>query len=1277
MRKSLFLHGIVGLLAVIGTSAVGLGSAQAQEPDFNRTDYVPVQCGGGIATDPLGDESGANDDRDIVGSAPDQAALFLAVDDNFLYLRMRLDATPRQGGGYAPFGWGWEFDTDGDLNTYEFLIILNGVTNPDQVEVRRNSFTTAVGDPSDRADDPPLFMYPASTHATVTNAGSMIGGNDDFFLDIAIPLADLQAAGVPFGSTIVWAGSSANGQSLSQDLTCHDGMTGEPNLAEIASDPVVVGTFIEIDSPSEGEIADSMPTITGRAEPGATVMVSIDGGAAITVMADGSGNWTLTVPSALADGAHTIVATTTNANGLTATVTRTFQVGNDSDGDGLIDPVEQPGGVSQDTDGDGTPDHLDTDDDGDGVPTSTEAPDGAQQDSDDDGIADHRDPDDDGDYIPTATERADEITPVDGDNLPAYLDTDSDGDMSLDRVEGTEDEDGDGIPNYLDPTTTVADTDGDGIADAIECPAEPCRDSDGDGIVDSMDADDDNDGLPTYFEMVPGIATDTDGDGVLDYLDTDDDGDGIPTATEAPGGVPQDTDDDGILDHLDPAGAAGDADGDGLEDSVECPSTPCRDTDGDGIVDSMDADDDGDGILTSVEFTAAQGRDVDGDGIENHLDTDSDGDGVLDSIERTADDDGDGAPNYLDSDGTVLTSGGLSGGAVCSASAPGSSNGGVVVLALLGLMLLVIRRRRLAAGALVVAIALCAPTPTLAQSVQLDQFRPAETPRDGFAVSRPDDLGHLNLGAQLYLDYALNPLVYETSRGDAGTEIASVVEHQFAAHLGLSFGLFDRLVVFAGLPVNLVMVGADPAPAGVFGADGSTLGDFSLGARGRIFGEQDDLFSLGAQITAGFPTARAANGSSHWSGEDGLTLVPELLGELRPADGWRITANLGARFRTTDQARFAGANALDVSHELTWGLGLTARLMPDDFLLGYVEAYGSATFENFDRETSPVEILAGAKLQPIPGLWVGLGVATGLSRGYGSPDFRALATVGWAGPLVEDTRRAEPGPGDRDGDGIGDGEDQCPDEPEDDDDFEDENGCPDPDNDQDGVLDVNDGAPMEPEDRDEFEDTDGVPDPDNDRDGVLDASDGAPLDPEDRDSFQDEDGVPDPDNDQDTVLDPQDRCPLDPGRPEDNGCPQAVRVDRESGTIFILQRVEFATNRDVILERSFPILEEVRGVLNANPTLRRIRIEGHTDNRGVDARNLELSRRRAASVMRWLVEHGIQATRVEGWGCGELHPRETNDTDAGRQANRRVEFFIADPAPAGGARTLEGCVQAQ
>ena len=103
--------------------------------------------------------------------------------------------------------------------------------------------------------------------------------------------------------------------------------------------------------------------------------------------------------------------------------------------------------------------------------------------------------------------------------------------------------------------------------------------------------------------------------------------------------------------------------------------------------------------------------------------------------------------------------------------------------------------------------------------------------------------------------------------------------------------------------------------------------------------------------------------------------------------------------------------------------------------------------------------------------------------------------------------------------------DKCPNEAEDKDGFQDDDGCPDPDNDGDGIADAADKCPNEPEDKDGFQDDDGCPEPDNDSDGIPDAADKCPNEAEDKDGFQDDDGCPDPDNDGDGVLDAQRQVP--------------------------------------------------------------------------------------------------------------------------------------------------------
>ena len=271
---------------------------------------------------------------------------------------------------------------------------------------------------------------------------------------------------------------------------------------------------------------------------------------------------------------------------------------------------------------------------------------------------------------------------------------------------------------------------------------------------------------------------------------------------------------------------------------------------------------------------------------------------------------------------------------------------------------------------------------------------------------------------------------------------------------------------------------------------------------------------------------------------------------------------------------------------------------------------------------------------------------------------------------------------DADGDGCTDDVDKCPQDPEDKDDFQDDDCCPDVDNDSDSLCDpwvaeqqlgakyVNvcqsrDQCPLAPEDKDGFQDDDGCPDPDNDADQIPDVTDQCPMQPEDRDNWQDDDGCPDPDNDNDRFLDPQDKCPDQAedydGDADDDGCPDlykliVIRQDR----IEIKQKILFKHNRWDISPQSYPLMDEVAQALKDNPTIR-VHVEGHTDSRGKDRYNLKLSQRRTDSVVRYLVDRGIESSRLQATGYGETRPIDDNRTRAGREANRRVEFIIPQP----------------
>jgi outer membrane protein OmpA-like peptidoglycan-associated protein len=108
----------------------------------------------------------------------------------------------------------------------------------------------------------------------------------------------------------------------------------------------------------------------------------------------------------------------------------------------------------------------------------------------------------------------------------------------------------------------------------------------------------------------------------------------------------------------------------------------------------------------------------------------------------------------------------------------------------------------------------------------------------------------------------------------------------------------------------------------------------------------------------------------------------------------------------------------------------------------------------------------------------------------------------------------------------------------------------------------------------------------------------------------------------------------------------------ESGE-FTTRGILFAFDSDALLPESTPVLADMIGTLESHPELA-IVIEGHTDSVGEDAYNLELSERRAASVVAYLVEHGIDAGRLQAVGKGESDSVADNATPEGRQQNRRV-----------------------
>lgn len=247
-------------------------------------------------------------------------------------------------------------------------------------------------------------------------------------------------------------------------------------------------------------------------------------------------------------------------------------------------------------------------------------------------------------------------------------------------------------------------------------------------------------------------------------------------------------------------------------------------------------------------------------------------------------------------------------------------------------------------------------------------------------------------------------------------------------------------------------------------------------------------------------------------------------------------------------------------------------------------------------------------------------------------------------------------PTDPDGDGMFGDADRCPEQAENVNSWEDTDGCPDtiPDTDGDKLNDVVDKCRDNAEDLDGFQDEDGCPELDNDGDGVADTADkcatvSGPVE---------NNGCPDTDRDKDTVVDRLDNCPDEAGKPENHGCKDKQLVVITPTKLQILEIVYFQVNKAALLPRSNKLLDQVAKVLVAHPEIAKLRIEGHTDDRGNDTYNLKLSQQRADSVMKYLVKKGVAADRLEAKGFGETLPLDPAKTNEARAANRRVEFNI-------------------
>ena len=624
-------------------------------------------------------------------------------------------------------------------------------------------------------------------------------------------------------------------------------------------------------------------------------------------------------------------------------------------------------------------------------------------------------------------------------------------------------------------------------------------------------------------------------------------------------------------------------------------------------------------------------------------------------------------------------------------------------------------------------------------------FRPAVDSKGFISVNGTSVLGDRDYSFGLVLDMGLGIFPIRTFSYDPGATPQDTDRNKrligaaVTGTLHFNYGLGNAWVFGLQVPVQIVN-GPNAIVPGVFndnaapsGIDSQGFGNITLHGKLRILRSEREPVGLAAILHVELPTGN----TQQFRGEPGVALWPMLAADWVPVPAFRMGLNLGYRWNSgrgaimpfrgridpvTNPASAArallnpslcsarsgsdltsavcpgdvrGGTPLRYDDLLTAGLGVSLRFAKAAELVG--EIYGTQLVKSIgDTGSVGAEAIGGLKIFVERNSYLLLAGGAGVVRGFNSADVRTV--LGFI---------FEPSIGDRDGDGYKDDVDQCPDDPEDFDHFQDEDGCPEPDNDRDGILDVDDECPLvpedhdgdadedgcpegtigdrdgdgildnvdqcpdDPEDRDGFEDENGCPDPDNDKDGILDVDDLCPNDPEDKDGFEDQDGCPDPDNDRDRILDRDDSCPNDPetynGYQDEDGCPDKGSVIIEENEIIILEKIYFATDSAEILAKSFPIVDAVAATMVGNPQITRVEIQGHADERGTDEYNIRLTSDRAASVRQALIQRSVDANRLRSAGYGERCPVDPSHNATAWDKNRRVEFKIirTDAGPTG------------
>ncbi len=539
-------------------------------------------------------------------------------------------------------------------------------------------------------------------------------------------------------------------------------------------------------------------------------------------------------------------------------------------------------------------------------------------------------------------------------------------------------------------------------------------------------------------------------------------------------------------------------------------------------------------------------------------------------------------------------------------------------------------------------------------------YQPAHDSMGFLSLDAPEVLAPYSLSLVFGYDYAWAPMRLAFADPIADVN-ARALRFSNAFDFQSTLGLTRRLQLSLNLPFFRMGPGMafnrsqdwgftanDPLTTMRGNVPTSVPGDPALFLKVHLLSAGGFGAGLGVNLTLPFGVEEV------FAGEEGVTVKPVLLLGFG-SRSLQVLANVGYLWRrehTIARPTDETVTMLAAGPEVQGQVGLRWRMTPVfDVLVAFSRFVPLSDEKAID---APTEALAGVtwKAKPDMHLTVFAGSGAGMNDDYGrGTDLRAGAQLVWTASEKVVERKTI----DTDGDGIPDDEDQCPKLVEDKDNFEDDDGCPDPDNDQDGLADGQDKCTNEPEDEDAFADEDGCPDLDNDADGIPDAQDRCPNEK----GTARFDGCPVRDRDADGIPDDQDKCPDEAGEASLAGCPDVgIRVNIVDGKVVPPGTIAFEGNTDKLAQASLPVLLELANQLKASPQIRLVRIEVHVAATRKPAEDLRLSNARAAAIRAFLISKGVSPVRVQGVGYGGKFPIKPNTTPENRAANTRVEFIL-------------------